>query len=257
MMQQRIEARWIEAFVRAFGLCGIRAGENAAILSEARSRPVNARLAELALLQLGARVFHVVLPSPRLQAPVPVRSTGASDAIGGLAPVAAALSGSGFVPDLTVEGLLHAPELPQFLAGGARVLMVSNEHPETLERCVPDPGLEAKVKAGMRLLRKARRTQVSSDAGTQLTIGLIGARVGGGRGYTARPGSISHWPGGSCLAGEHDRNAAPSVMRRMADRIRDARHVWLPAVGHLASMERTAVFNSAALQFLQAHFPAR
>lgn len=42
MMQQRIEARWIEAFVRAFGLRGIRSGENPAILSETRSRPVNA-----------------------------------------------------------------------------------------------------------------------------------------------------------------------------------------------------------------------
>lgn len=200
MMQQRIEAKWIDAFVQVFRLCGVKTGEIAAILSETQSRPVNVQLAELALLQLGARVFHVVLPSPRLQAPVPVRSTGASDAIGGLAPVVAALSGSGFVADLTVEGLLHAPELPHILAGGTRVLMVSNEHPEILERCAPDPALEARVKAGMRLLRSARRMQVTSNAGTDLAIDLTGARIGGGWGYTARAGSISHWPGGLCLA---------------------------------------------------------
>lgn len=199
-MQQRIEAKWIDAFVQVFRLCGVQAGESAAILSETQSRPVNVHLAELALLRLGAQVFHVVLPSARLQAPVPVRSTGASDAIGGLAPVVAALSASAFVADLTVEGLLHAPELPQILAGGARVLMVSNEHPEVLERCAPDPALEAKVKAGMRLLRGARQMQVSSQAGTELAIDLTGARVGGGWGYTARAGSISHWPGGLCLA---------------------------------------------------------
>ncbi|MCW5628046.1 MAG: peptidase M29 [Rhodoferax sp.] len=200
MMQQRIEAKWIDAFANVFRLCGVQPGEVAAILSETQSRPVNVQLAELALQGLGARVFHVVLPSPRLQAPVPVRSTGASDAIGGLAPAVAALAGSGFVADLTVEGLLHAPELPQILGGGARVLMVSNEHPEVLERCAPDPALEAKVKAGMRLLKGARRMRVTSEAGTDLAIDLAHARVGGGWGYTARAGSISHWPGGLCLA---------------------------------------------------------
>ena len=129
MLQQRIEAKWVDAFVQAFRLCGVQAGESAAILSETQSRPVNVQLAELALAQLGARVFHVVLPTPALSAPVPVRSTGASDAIGGLAPVVQALAGSGFVADLTVEGLLHAAELPAILSVSPRVLMVSNEHP--------------------------------------------------------------------------------------------------------------------------------
>ncbi len=200
MLQQRIEAKWIDAFAQVFRLCGVQPGESAAVLSETQSRPVNVQLAELALHRLGARVFHVVLASARLQAPVPVRSTGASDAIGGLAPVVAALAGSGFVADLTVEGLLHAPELPQILGGGARVLMVSNEHPEILERCMPEPALEEKVKSGMRMLKNAVQMRVRSAAGTDLTIGLQGARVGGGWGYTVRAGSISHWPGGLCLA---------------------------------------------------------
>ena len=34
-----------------------------------------------------------------------------------------ALAACGFVADCTVEGLLHAPELPAILKGGARVLM--------------------------------------------------------------------------------------------------------------------------------------
>jgi hypothetical protein len=45
-----------------------------------------------------------------------------------------------------VEGLLHAPELPQILAGAdgqrPRVYMVSNEHPEILERTLPTSSLE-------------------------------------------------------------------------------------------------------------------
>ncbi len=200
MQQHRIEATWIRCFEAAFVLCGVKAGDSAAILSETQTRPVNVQLAELALLRLGARAFHVVLPARPLTAPVPVRSTGASDAIAGLQPVVQALATVDFVADLTVEGLLHAAELPQILAGGARVLMVSNEHPEVLERCLPDAALEPKVKLGMKLLKAAQQMRVSSAAGTKLQIALTGARIGGGWGYTARPGSITHWPGGLCLA---------------------------------------------------------
>jgi 2,5-dihydroxypyridine 5,6-dioxygenase len=95
---------------------------------------------------------------------------------------------------------LHAKELPAILAGGARVIMVSNEHPEMLERLRPDPQLEPKVKAGIRLLRGAKSMHITSAAGSDLRVGLDGARVGGGWGYTSRPGTITHWPGGLCLA---------------------------------------------------------
>jgi 2,5-dihydroxypyridine 5,6-dioxygenase len=42
--------------------------------------------------------------------------------------------------------------------------------------------------------------QVESDAGTDLRIALDGARIGGVWGYTAKPGTLSHWPGGLVLA---------------------------------------------------------
>ena len=96
MLQERIEAKWIDVFCQAFALCGVRAGETAAILSETQSRSVNVRLAELALLRMGARTFHLVLPTPVQKVGIPVRSTGASDAIGGLGPVVGALAAAGF-----------------------------------------------------------------------------------------------------------------------------------------------------------------
>ena len=91
MLQERIEGKWIDAFADVFQCCGIREGDTAAVLAESQSRAVNVELAELALHRLGARVFKLVLPTPPQRAPVPVRSTGASDAIQGLAPVVAAL----------------------------------------------------------------------------------------------------------------------------------------------------------------------
>ena len=83
-MTDRIEAKWIDSFVEVFLLCGVKPGDACAILSETQSRASLVQLSELALARLGARWFHVVLPTPRQTAPVPVRSTGASDAIGQL-----------------------------------------------------------------------------------------------------------------------------------------------------------------------------
>lgn len=196
----RLEAKWVDSFVDVFRLCGVQPGEACAILSETQSRPVLLQLAELALARLGARWFHVTVPTPRVSAPVPVRSTGASDAIGRLQPVVNALASSGFVVDLTVEGLQHAVELPEILKGGARVLVVSNEHPEILERTVPKAEDEATVRDAMRRLRAAGHLHVSSAAGTNLTVALQGARVGGVWGFTARPGTLTHWPAGLVLA---------------------------------------------------------
>jgi 2,5-dihydroxypyridine 5,6-dioxygenase len=200
VLRERIEGKWIDAFADVFARCGVQTGDSVAILSETQSRQINVDLSELALLRLGCRPFHLIVPSARLAAPAPVRSTGASDALQQLAPVVNALASSVLVVDITVEGLLHAVELPKILAGGSRVLMISNEHPEALERLVPDAALEPKVRAGMRIMKSAKAMRVTSSAGTDLTVKLEGARVGGVWGYTTKPGSVSHWPGGLCLA---------------------------------------------------------
>jgi 2,5-dihydroxypyridine 5,6-dioxygenase len=199
MMAERLEGKWIDLFAEVFARCKVGVGDACAILSESQSRALNVQLAELALQRLGARVFHVVVPTPRQSAPVPVRSTGASVALQGLAPAIQGLAASQFIVDCTIEGLMHAAELPAVLAGGARVLYVSNEHPDVLERLAPSPADEQKVRAAMRLLREAERMTVSSPAGTTLDIRVEGARVGGVWGYTEKPGTLSHWPGGLCL----------------------------------------------------------
>ena len=195
-----IEGQWIDMFVHTFNLCGVQPGDACAVLSETQTRPDLPKLSELALLRLGARPFHLVLPGKVLAAPVPVRSTGASDAIGRLEPVVQALAASVFVADCTVEGLQHAAELPRILSGGARVLVISHEHPEILERCLPHTEDEAPVRDAMRRLKAAREMHVTSAAGTDLRVTLAGARIGGVWGFTSKPGTLSHWPGGLVLA---------------------------------------------------------
>ncbi len=194
------EWRFIEAFAAHLGRCQLQVGETVAVLSESQSRPALVETARLAAQSLGGRVFDVVVPTPPSTQTVPIRSTGASQAIAGSAPVVWALAASDLVIDCTVEGLLHSPELGQILAGGARVVMISNEHPEVFDRLRFDPDLARRVDLGHEWLSAARTMHVTSRAGTDLTVELAGAATAGSTGVTAGPGSIAHWPGGLVLA---------------------------------------------------------
>jgi 2,5-dihydroxypyridine 5,6-dioxygenase len=191
-----VQAQWIDAFAAVIARCGGGPGTLLCLLGEGRSRALNLELAELAALRLGCRPFRCIVPTPPQTAPVPVRSTGASRALQEHPAVLAALKASPLILDLTVEGLLHAPELKGILAAGSRVLMVSNEHPDTLERLVPRPEDEVRVKAAVKRVRSAAVMRVTSAAGADLTVAMAGAAVAGVWGWTDRPGTVAHWPGG-------------------------------------------------------------
>ncbi|MCJ0765541.1 peptidase M29 [Variovorax terrae] len=200
MLQEIIEPAWIDAFEAVLHRCALQPGDTVAILCESQSRPVLPQLARLAAARLGAQAFTLLLPTVFESNRPVVRSTGSSCAIQNIAPVVSALAGSTLVVDCTVEGLMHAPELPAILKGGARVVYVSNEHPEALARLLPGDELEPLVKAHVKRLRAARAMRVTSPAGTDLAISLQGAVAGGNWGFTTRPGTMTHWPGGLALA---------------------------------------------------------
>lgn len=193
------EWRYVQAFREQFVRCGLAEGEVVTILSETQTRPSLVETARLAAQSLGGRVSDVVVPTPPSAHPVPIRSTGASQAIAHNPAVIAALRSSGLVIDCTVEGLLHAPELGQILDGGARVLMISNEHPDTYDRLRWDPDLPRRVDLGLAKLRAASVMRARSAAGTDLSVRLEGGFSAGSTGVTDGPGSIAHWPGGLVL----------------------------------------------------------
>jgi 2,5-dihydroxypyridine 5,6-dioxygenase len=146
MLNERIEAGWISAFAEVFDLCKMRTDETIVVLGESGSRAVNVHLAELALGQLGLPYYRLTVPSPIDPAGPIVRSSGATGALTGQAAAVRALADADVVIDLTVEGLMHAPETGQILQGGARILNSSNEHPSALERLRPDGALKERVK---------------------------------------------------------------------------------------------------------------
>ncbi len=194
------EWRWIEVFSQHLRACALTHGEVVAVLSESSSRPELVETCRIAAQMLGGRVYDVVVPTPANTGPVALRSTGASVALAGNRGAIAGLAAADLVIDCTVEGLLHAPELGQILGAGARVLMVSNEHPENFERYAEDPALEERVARGVALLERASEMRVTSAAGTALTARLAGAFRAGSSGLARDPGTIAHWPGGLCLA---------------------------------------------------------
>lgn len=110
MLQERIEGKWIASFRRVLKLNGVGSGTKVAVVAESQSRPVLRQLSEIALYDLGAEYFTVDLPTPPQTAPVPVKSTGASNAIANMRPVIEALKNVEVIVDVTVEGLLHAEE---------------------------------------------------------------------------------------------------------------------------------------------------
>lgn len=199
-MTNQAEWRWVERYAEQFRACELKPGEVAVLLYEAASSERIVETARLALEMLGAAVADVRMPTPSNPGPLPIRSTGASQALAGHRAAVAACATADFVVDCTAEGLLHAPELGDILGGGARVLMISAEHPENAERWPHDPSLEQKVSHGVALLEAASEMTVTSAAGTDLHINLTGAFRAGSHGWCTAPGSIAHWPGGLVLA---------------------------------------------------------
>ena len=189
----------IDIFKDHFLRCGVTNKDVVAVLAETQSRRELVNTVEQAIEKIGSKSTTTVLPTPLNYGPVPIRSTGASLAIGGNRSVVAELAATTFVVDCTVEGLLHAPERDQILEGGTRILMISNEHPEVFDRIGYDPTLTERVENGVNRLSSASIMRVSSEAGTDLTVDLKGAQVAGSDGIARALGEISHWPGGLVL----------------------------------------------------------
>jgi len=196
MLTDTINEHWIDAFVKVFDRCQIRADESVIVLAELHSREINVQLAELALARLGCSFARIVVPSPAAPAGPIVRSSGASLALTGQTVAVQALCAADVVIDLTLEGLMHAAETAQILGAGTRIMNVSNEHPEALSRLVPGLELKEVVRDSVRRLKLSREMTVHSASGTELIVNMDGASTVGIWGWTDRPGTLAHWPGG-------------------------------------------------------------
>jgi len=60
-----------------------------------------------------------------------------------------------------------------------------------------------------------------------------------------------------CLAAEHDRNAPPPALEKMAAKIPGARYVCLPGFGHMPNLEAPQAFDATIFNFLNAALAAQ
>ena len=194
--EQNIMPRWLDAFRTVFELCKIRSDEAVVLLTETGSRPVLVQLAETALTDMFVSFDRVTVPTPPpLPGPI-IRSSGASVALAGQDKAVADLVASDVVIDLTIEGLMHAAETGAILRSGARILNISNEHPEILARLVPQEDTKPQVRDAVARCKAAREMRVTSNAGTDLTVAMEEAATVGIWGWTDRSGTLAHWPAG-------------------------------------------------------------
>lgn len=199
MLREYPESKWIDCFARAFSLSGVDEEKTVAILSETQSRQVLVELSEYALAQLGARSLTLKFPTQPLDHSMPTRSTGSSKALEGYDFLTHSLASCDLIIDVTVEGQLHSPALQKVLRQGGRLLMISNEHPEVLERCMPDPQLKSRVDRSLSFLTAAREMVVTSEAGTNLKVNIQDAPSRGGAGFLLPEQNVAYWPAGLAL----------------------------------------------------------
>ena len=141
MLKENLESKWIDCFEKSFLLSGVNKDNTVAIISETQSRKVLIDLSMHELLRIGSNTIQFNVPTPKLKDTIPVRSTGSCYSFEGYDAILPALSSCDLIIDCTVEGMLHSKELQTIIKGGGRLLMISNEHPEVLERCMPDESL--------------------------------------------------------------------------------------------------------------------
>ena len=196
MLADRIEGKWILMFRDFLVTSGVTDKSLVGIVCETQSRELNVHLAELALGIIGARSFKLVATTPRVTTVVPTRSTGTSASMMGMGPILRGLAPCDLILDLTVEGMLHAPELHEILATGTKALYVLNEHPEALERLeLGSDGILTTLR-NADVIKKGRIMKITSAAGTDLTVNMEGGHPAAITGIVDTPGAFGHWPGG-------------------------------------------------------------
>ena len=199
MLRENLESKWIDCFEKSFLLSGVSKNNTVAIISETQSRQVLIDLSMHALSRIGAKPIQFNVPTPKLKDVIPVRSTGSCYSFEGYEAVLPALSSCDLIIDCTVEGMLHSKELQTIIKGGGRLLMISNEHPEVLERCMPDKSLTPKVITSLDMLKTSKTMKVSSSAGTNLNVDINGAPARAGAGYLTPGEKVAYWPAGLAL----------------------------------------------------------
>ncbi|MCY3862717.1 MAG: hypothetical protein OXG67_12245 [bacterium] len=125
-------------------------------------------------------------------------------------------------PDIVVNLLNgYSDEVESLVPSNARVLSVVAHSTGELRGIVPHVGLGRRVKRGMDLLDAGQELHVGDDQGTNLRIGLRGARRWMHDGLATVPGTVAEWPRGIIGSSPVAGTANGTVVMSPGD-------IWLP-----------------------------
>ena len=193
---EKIQNHWKESFLELVQLCKINKDEKIIVLTETISREINFQLLEAALKQTDLTFTHIDIPTKPYKLEPIIKSTGASNILDGENQYISKLKKSDIIFDLSKEGLMHSKQTKEILSNGTRIMNISDEHPEILSRLKPEKKLKNLVKDAVSKCRNASYMRITSDAGTDLKINMKKTNTVGVWGWTDRPGTLAHWPGG-------------------------------------------------------------
>jgi 2,5-dihydroxypyridine 5,6-dioxygenase len=192
---------FVDLCVAELELCGVREGENVAILSQGDQRLDYANCFLVAARRLGANAYHVRLPDESPGHVDGVVWTIGHTQLAANRPAIEALKQADIVIDLMF--LLFSPEQAEIQASGTRMLLVV-EPMDVLARVFPTADQRARVEASEQLLATASSLRVTSAAGTDVTYRLGQYPVMTEYGFTDTPGRWDHWPSGFLFTNGED-----------------------------------------------------
>jgi len=195
-MENKIQEHWKETFSLLIELCKIKPNEKVVVLTETLSRQVNITLVELVLKDHSLKYKKIEIATKPYSVDPIIRSTGASNILDFEDENLKILKETDIIIDLSKEGLMHSKQTKEILSSGTRIMCISDEHPDILARLKPDVSLKEIVKEAVSQCRKASVMKVKSEVGTNLEVNLKYTNTVGVWGWTDRPGTLAHWPGG-------------------------------------------------------------
>ncbi|WP_419925164.1 hypothetical protein [Candidatus Poriferisocius sp.] len=200
MNSEAIDRRAVEVLARQLELCRATPGRPATVLADDATDHALVNTSVHALEQIGA---------------IP-RTISIDD-----------LHRSGADPDLTTPEIVvnllngYSGTAESLVFSNARMLSVVAPTTGDLRGVVPHVGLSRRVKRGLDLLAAGQELHVSDSRGTDLRIGLKGARRWKHDGLASAPGMVAEWPRGMI-------GTAPAAGTANGTMVMSPGDIWLP-----------------------------
>ncbi len=176
----------VPMFREVLELCRVKEGEILLLHTDTVFNPHYPAACLAAGLDLGAKVYQIMVPSQYLhieEEPTILRAWQEADMVIDLVSVGAHLFSM-----LNVEAL----------KAGTRVLRVA-ESLDVLKRMFPSPEVRARTEAGAEVLTKGKEVWITSPAGTDLRMSIAGRHGVAQHGIADEAGRWDHWPSGLSL----------------------------------------------------------